>query len=94
MAGVSLDLVGRFAECRRRLKIVLSIWTSKSLNWRSKNTGARLEAKKGSMVAFSEGGPVGMAVIDAIVGTIEAREKRIAALEAKPSGAGNDFTMG
>lgn len=42
-----------------------------------------LKTKSGKITAFSETGPVGMGVIDAVVSVLEAHEKRIAKLEAK-----------
>lgn len=39
--------------------------------------------KKGLAVMFSESGPVGMSVIDAIVKTIDTLQARIEALESK-----------
>ena len=40
-----------------------------------------LEGKSGKLVKFSKSGPVGMEMIDVLVKTVEAQEKRIAALE-------------
>lgn len=42
-----------------------------------------LKGKAGSVCTFSTSGPVGMSVIDALVKTIEAQDKRIATLERR-----------
>ncbi len=42
-----------------------------------------LEEKSGSMCMFSETGPVGMSLIDALVDMIEAQQSRIESLEKK-----------
>lgn len=42
-----------------------------------------LKKKPGSPVCFSETGPVGMSLIDAIVNVLESQQKRIKELERK-----------
>lgn len=43
-----------------------------------------LKAKSGHLVHFSETGPVGIGLIDAIVALLEAQERRIAEVEKRP----------
>lgn len=43
---------------------------------------SNLRGKSGKMVVFSEGGPIGMRLMDDVVRVLEEQERRIAALEA------------
>jgi hypothetical protein len=45
----------------------------------------RLEDKEGKVCVFGKDGPVGMRLIDALVKTLEAQERRIQILEKKAS---------
>jgi len=44
---------------------------------------AGLKERDGKMCFFSETGPVGMSLIDALVSALEAQQQRIEALEAR-----------
>ena len=49
---------------------------------------AQLHQQSGCAVRFSETGPVGMALIDALVEAVDALEKRVTDLEHRPATAG------
>ena len=45
----------------------------------------KMHAKKGKIVTFGKGGPVGLQIIDVLVAELEEQDQRIQALEKKLS---------
>jgi len=57
--------------------------TIEELKQRIEEHRAGLKDKSGTSCMFSETGPVGMSVIDAVVAALEAQEERIGVLERR-----------
>jgi uncharacterized coiled-coil DUF342 family protein len=82
VAEILLDDWRLGAQPRRKSFIKMSLKKVKSAieEYREK-----VDAKKGKIVTFGKGGPVGLQIIDVLVAELEEQDQRIQALEKKLS---------